>query len=543
MSHAVAAPRPEETATFAVLGPVEVRAPGRVPAVLPASVRALLARLALVPGRVVSADILTDGLWGEDLPVDAGNALQSRVSKLRRALLLAGVGGDVVVTRAPGYQLAVPADAVDAHRFERLVSQARAAAGAGHLAAALGGYDEALGLWRGPALADVGDAEWARAERARLDELRLGACEDRLELLLELGRHAEAVADLDGLVAAQPLRERLHRLLMLALYRGGRQADALGAYHRLRRRLAEDLGIDPSPDLQALAEAILRQQVPAHRPGPAPGESSAASAPPQQHAVQPPPRAGVQADPGAAGAAEPRPSLPRRLTSVIGRHDDVVAALAQLRARRAVTLTGPGGVGKTTLALEVARQADATIADEVYMVRLAAVEAGRYVAEAFATQLGVASTGPGAAAVDAVIDHLADRRALLVVDNCEHVVDEVATVVERLVAEVPACGCWPPVVRLWRCRAKPSSPSARSPHRRTPGMRTASAQRPRYGCSSTGPARCVPRSAWMPTRRRSSRRSAVSSTACRWPSSWPLRGSRSCRRRRSRPVSRTGSRC
>src|SRR4051794_15987392 len=221
--------RPEDrpTATLAILGPVEVKSPGRPPAGLPPSVRALLARLALVPGRVVPVDTLTDALWGEALPADAGNALQTRVSKLRRALVSAGVSGDIVVTRAPGYQLAVPADAVDAHRFERLVSEARRAAGSGQRAAALTAYDRALGLWRGPALADAGDAEWARAERARLDELRLGAIEDQLELLLESGRHAEAVPELDGLVAAHPLRERLHRLLMVGLYRAGRQADAL----------------------------------------------------------------------------------------------------------------------------------------------------------------------------------------------------------------------------------------------------------------------------------------------------------------------------
>jgi predicted ATPase/DNA-binding SARP family transcriptional activator len=440
MSQAAAVPRPEEMTTIAVLGPVEVRAPDRPPVVLPPSVRALFARLALAAGRVVSVDTLTDALWGEDLPVHAGNALQSRVSKLRRALLSAGVGGEVVVTRAPGYQLAVPADAVDAHRFERLVSQARTAAGAGHLSAALGGYDDALGLWRGPALDDVGAAEWVRAERARLEEMRLGASEDRLELLLELGRHTEAVAELDGLVAAHPLRERLHRLLMLGMYRGGRQADALAVYHRVRRRLADDLGIDPSPQLQALAEAILRQQVPDRRPGRASAESTASPAagdvaPRQPHTRQPPPT-DEQTDP-VAGATGPRRRLPRRLASIVGRQDDVVATLAQLRACRVVTLTGPGGIGKTTLAMEVARQVDEMIADEVHLVRLAAVGTGRYVAEAFATQLGVPTTGPGAAAIDAVIDHLASRRALLVVDNCEHVIDEVATVVERLVAEVP----------------------------------------------------------------------------------------------------------
>lgn len=229
--------------TFAVLGPTEVRVggagsaagSGAGPAALPPSVRALLARLALSCGRVVPVDSLTDALWGEDLPADAANALQIRVSKLRRALAAAGLGGDVLVTQAPGYRLAVPPESVDVHVFERLLVSARAETAAGDVTAALGRLDEALRLWRGPALADVGATAWATTESARLEELRLGAVEDRYELLLESGGHNEAVADVERLVARHPLRERLHRLLMLALYRGGRQAEALAAYQALRR--------------------------------------------------------------------------------------------------------------------------------------------------------------------------------------------------------------------------------------------------------------------------------------------------------------------
>src|SRR3954470_5334199 len=251
-----------QTWTFGVLGPVEVRPPGQPPLILPPSVRALLARLALSPGRVVSVDALTDALWGEDLPADAPNAVQIRVSKLRRALVAAGLPADVLVTRAPGYQLAVDPEAVDAHRFERLLGRARREGAENEPSATLATLDEALALWRGAALTDVGDAEWIEAESTRLEGLRLAALEDRLELLLDLGRHAEAVADLERLATLHPLRERLHRLLLLALYRGGRQADALPLYHRLRSRLADELGIDPSREVQALAEAILRQQLP-----------------------------------------------------------------------------------------------------------------------------------------------------------------------------------------------------------------------------------------------------------------------------------------
>ena len=420
--------------TFGVLGPVEVQAPGRPPAELPPSVRALLARLVLAAGRVVSVDSLTDTLWGEDLPADATNALQIRVSKLRRSLVASGVGGEVLVTRAPGYQLAVPAEAIDAYRFERLVGVARTAAAAGEVASALESFDKALRLWRGPALADVGETEWALAESARLEELRLGAVEDRLELLSETGRHIETVADLERLVAANPLRERLHRLLMLALYRSGRQADALAAYQTLRRQLADELGIDPSPELQALSEAILRQQVPAARPTHDRHNfpEVMASDPAGHHNL--PEVVTITATTSTTTRHGDR--LPQRLSSVIGRHDDVAAALQRLGEARVVTLTGPGGVGKTTLALEIARRVDETLADEIHLIRLAALEPGTDVAEAFAAQLGVVGTGPGAASADAVVEHLARGRALLVVDNCEHVVDNVAALVERLVESV-----------------------------------------------------------------------------------------------------------
>jgi predicted ATPase/DNA-binding SARP family transcriptional activator len=393
-----------------VLGPVEVQAPGHPPMSPAPAVRALLARLAVTPGRVVSADALTDALWGEQLPADAANALQIRVSKLRRALGRAGLDGEVVATRAPGYLLAVPAGTVDAHRFDQAVTAARAAAAAGDPAGAVAGYDEALRLWRGPALADAGETEWTHSERTRLEEARLAAVEDRLELLVDTGRHTEVVGELDRLIADHPLRERLHRLLMLALYRAGRQADALAVHQRLRQRLADELGIDPSPDLRALTEAILRQQVP-------PGEPPVRTAPP----------AATVAPPVPAGA------VPPRLTSFIGRDADLRTTLDQLRAGRVVTLTGPGGVGKTTLSLEAARQAGPEIADTVHIIRLAALEPAADVAGAFVTQLGIEGPGAGPQAVEAVAEHLRHRRALLVVDNCEHVIEAAATVVDRLV--------------------------------------------------------------------------------------------------------------
>ena len=271
-------------------------------------------------------------------------------------------------------------------------------------------------------MGDVGDGEWIEAESARLEEMRISALEDRLELLLELGRHGEAVADLERLATLHPLRERLHRLLMIALYRGGRQADALTLYHRLRSRLADELGIDPSPELRALAEAILRQQLPQPAaPTPIAPQLVADDAPSPA-----PPRAVPRTTP-------PPPAL----SSVIGRRDDVDAILGLLVDTRLVTLTGVGGVGKTTLGLEVTRHVDAAVSGEVRIVRLAALEPGADVAEAFARQLGLLPRGPGEAATLAVVDYLADRSTLLLVDNCEHVIDSAAALLERVLLACP----------------------------------------------------------------------------------------------------------
>jgi DNA-binding SARP family transcriptional activator len=232
-----------------LLGPLEVDVDGRPVEVRRQKQRALLALLALRVGEVVSTDRLVDDLWGESPPKAAIGSLQNLVSELRKQL-----GADAVVTRRPGYVLAVERDAVDANRFERLTREAREAP-ADQRAARL---RDALTLWRGPALADI-DVESAPTEAARLEESRLAAWEDRLEAELELGRHGQAIGELESLVTKHPLRERPIGLLMLALYRSGRQAEALEAYRRARERLVDELGIDPSPELQRLEQAILRQ--------------------------------------------------------------------------------------------------------------------------------------------------------------------------------------------------------------------------------------------------------------------------------------------
>ena len=253
-----------------VLGPLEVVVDGRSLRLPGAKPRALLATLALAAGEAVSAERLIDELWGDDPPETAANALQVHVSQLRRAL-----GADAVRRRPPGYELAVPPEAVDLVRFERLLETARAA----EPERAAGVLREALALWRG-------DPE---VDRPRLEELRLAALEDRIEADLALGRHGELVPELESLVAQHPLRERLRGQLMLALYRAGRQADALDAYRATRVELVEQLGIEPSPALQQLERRILAQAPELDAPQPrredrrrrlpaAPNPSSAAAA-------------------------------------------------------------------------------------------------------------------------------------------------------------------------------------------------------------------------------------------------------------------------
>ncbi len=232
---------------FAVLGPLEVRNGGRAVQIGHGKQRTLLALLVLNAGRVVSTERLIDELWGDDPPATAATALQVYVSKLRKAL-----GGDVIVTRAPGYAIDVSPGAVDLYRFEQLVREARVV----DPESAVELLRDALALWRGPPLADVE----LRGEAERLDELRLEAIEERLELELGLGRDTALVAELEGLVREQPLRERFREQLMLALYRSGRQAQALDAYRDARRTLVDELGIEPGERLQQLEQAILRHE-------------------------------------------------------------------------------------------------------------------------------------------------------------------------------------------------------------------------------------------------------------------------------------------
>jgi DNA-binding SARP family transcriptional activator len=244
---------------YRILGPVEVCLEGRPLPLGGAKQRALLAILLLNANRVVSTDRLVEALWGEHPPESAGHMLHVYVSRWRKAFQQAGSGGDVLVTLPPGYMLRVESGELDLLQFEDLAERGRVALAEGNAQDAASMLREAAHLWRGPALADFTYEEFASVEIGRLEDGRWAAIEDRLEADLALGRHAEMIGELRALIAEQPLRERLRAHLMVALYRSGRQAEALKTYQDARRTLAEELGIDPSQELRRLENAILNQ--------------------------------------------------------------------------------------------------------------------------------------------------------------------------------------------------------------------------------------------------------------------------------------------
>jgi predicted ATPase/DNA-binding SARP family transcriptional activator len=571
---------------FRVLGPVEVAGTGRTVR-LGRRERGLLAALVLSAGKTVSSDRLVDALWGERPPRTAGKTLQTYVLRLRKAL-----GGSVIETQAPGYRLFTPVDAIDAHRFEELIRFARTAAVNGAPARAATSLRDALHLWRGNPFEELAGWPAAEAEAARLGELRRVAAEELADAELACGRHAEYVAELESMVAAEPLRERRWAMLMLALYRCGRQADALRAYQRARTTLVEELGIEPGPELRALEQAVVAQDaslappstvIDPERVPPAPrdggivfilfsdlagstellgrlGDDAAdelrrthfkllrdavdahggqevktlgdglmvvftsaveavscaveiqravtehnrassqqldvrvglhvgepirdeddffgmpvvvaqrlcdAASPEQILASETvrslvgsrgghdfvalgeldlkglPPLATVAVRwcddaPVFAPAGRAKGNLPASLDRFVGRQHDIDVIRALLRERRLVTLTGPGGSGKTRLALEVAHWIAAEHADGVWLVDLAPVDDDNLIAEATMAALGL--RGGDAAARDVLLSHLAGRDTLLLVDNCEHVLGGAAPLIAELLTACPLMG-------------------------------------------------------------------------------------------------------
>ena len=383
---------------FRLLGPVEVVSDdaGVVPLGGPKQ-RAVLALLALDVGAVVSTDQLIDGVWGEDPPENAGRTLQVYVSNLRKAL-----GADTIATHAPGYRLDVDDDAVDLVQFRRLVDQAKDAVPS-QRTQLLG---EALGWWRGAPLSDLADLPLAQATRAGLEEEHLAAREAWITAELELGRHQELIGELESLTAAHPLRERLRGQLMLALYRSGRQADALAVYDDTRMTLAEELGLDPSRELRQIHQRILEQDTALRVP-----------------------------TPSVEGTA-PQHNLPAALTSFVGRDEEIAALTGLLLDHRLVTLTGVGGVGKTRLAQEVARRSLDQHPDGVWRVELAPVTDPAAITESVASIFPLPDRADQPLRVT-LVAYLRNRDLLLVLDNCEHLLYAASRLVTDLLTECP----------------------------------------------------------------------------------------------------------
>ncbi|MEU0332836.1 BTAD domain-containing putative transcriptional regulator [Streptomyces sp. NPDC006193] len=398
------------------MDPVRYRLLGTTQAIRPdgttvpvggARLRALLGVLALRAGRTVPVGVLVEEVWGGDPPADATGALQALVGRLRRAL-----GADAVASADGGYRLAAAPDDIDLVRFDRLTGDGLRALADGDPAKAAAVLDEALALWRGPALADLPGhtAEAARWKARRLDALR-----GRHTAALALGRAGQSLPELTALCDEHPLDEPLQALRLRALRDTGRPAQALAAYEDVRRLLADRLGSDPGPELRALHAALLSEE-------------------PSQ--AQPPGRPG---------------NLPARLTSFVGREADLAALRADLAGARLVTLLGPGGSGKTRLSQEAAEAVRHTVRDGVWLAELAPVDDPEAVPQAVLTAIGARETvlhGAGVESMRAVTDrhgdplerlveHCARRRMLLVLDNCEHVVDAAARLAERLLARCP----------------------------------------------------------------------------------------------------------
>jgi predicted ATPase/DNA-binding SARP family transcriptional activator len=384
---------------FRILGPLEVCGEDGPPLSLAGpKQRALLAVLLLNRNELVTTDRLIEEVWSGAERQGALRNLQVYVSQLRKLL------GDaqVLQTRAAGYSLVVAPEQLDAARFERLLREGKTALTGGQPEQAAKPLGEALELWRGAPLADLAYEPFAQAEIARLEELRLVALEARTDAELALGHHGDLVGELELLVAEHPLREHLRGQLIVALYRTGRQADALAVYHDARRMLLDELGLEPSPKLKELEAAVLRQ------------DASLSVEPPELRA---------------------RRHLPAPATALVGRAKELAELVAMLHEEspRLLTLTGAGGTGKTRLALQAASDVVDRFADGVFFVGLGPLSDPRLVPSTIAGRLGIQESA-GRPLLESLKEHLRERRLLLLLDNFEHV-DEAAPVVSELLAE------------------------------------------------------------------------------------------------------------
>ncbi|MBA2642927.1 MAG: winged helix-turn-helix domain-containing protein [Actinobacteria bacterium] len=381
----------DEQLTFKMLGPLEVRRAGKALALGGARQRSLLALLLLHRNEVVPRERLIDALWGERPPATAVNALQVAVHGLRKLL-----GRDRLLSHHGGYELVVELGELDLDELERAADRARSGA------ASATELRQALSLWRGAAATDA-YPDGVHGELARLDELRVFLLEERIEADLAVGRHAALVEELETLLVEHPYRERLRGQLMVALYRAGRQAEALESYARARRTLVDDLGIEPGPELRELEARVLRQD--------------------------------LDLDPPVAVPALKGVGLPVPPTPLVGRRLELgaIAGLMRLAEVRLLTLTGVGGSGKTRVALAVADELAGEYADGAHFVDLAPLARPELVIGATARALGVSEIG-GQTVLDTLIEALRDREALLVTDNFEHVSAAAPAVAELLAA-------------------------------------------------------------------------------------------------------------
>ncbi len=358
--------------------------------------RSVLALLLLEAGRVVPSERLVDELWHGRPPPGAVKTLRSYVSRLRTLLR----PDAALITRGGGYVLELEGAEVDAGRFELLVGEGQAALSRGAARVAADRFGEGLALWHGRAFADVVDIASLANESRRLEELRLTALEGRIEAALDLGLHAHLVGELETLVAEHPLRERLWRQLVLALYRCERQADALATYRRARDLLAGELGLEPSEELRRLEQAVLRQDVPP------------------------------------VALRTQRHNLPAQLTSFVGREQELAELEQLLPEARLLTLTGVGGVGKTRLALELAAPLVESFEDGVWLVDLSGLADPALVPQQVADVLGMRES-PHLPLVEILRNHLSRADVLLLLDNCEHLLPTCGELVETLLRDAP----------------------------------------------------------------------------------------------------------
>ncbi len=429
-----------------VLGPVEVLTPTGEPVAIggrrPASV---VAALALAGGAPVSSEALVAEVWGADAQPGAVDTLQSYLSRLRRALEPERGAHDApatLVRASAGYRLDPRAVSIDAVTFEQEVLEAREIVATGDDEAATQRFRCALGRWRGSVAEGADLGERGRAAATRLDELRLSATEERIAADLSLGRHRELAGELEPLVAANPTRERLHGLAMLALYRSGRQAEALAAFRRARTLLIDALGMEPSRQLHDLHERMLAQDPSLAPPvddlltdsaprGPGGGRVRATRdpGPPRRRADDPP--ASV-----AASAVEVPGNLPAAMVDLVGRDDQRRRLVDELERSRLITLTGAGGCGKTQLGLQLARDAASRFAGGTWLVELQSVREADGVLRSITQVLGV-DDAPMPDLVEDLAARIGGRPVLLLIDNCEHLVDECAAVIGDLLRRCP----------------------------------------------------------------------------------------------------------